>query len=72
MTILYQGTAKRELLIHANKLRTLVIDKLVERHWNYNLEICNIFETLKDRALNVPQTTRELLELGKFSLSNYY
>jgi len=64
---LYQGTAKRELIIHANELRKLVIDKLVKRHWDYNLEICAIFETVKDRALNVPQTTRELLKLGKFS-----
>lgn len=65
MTRLYQVTAKRELVTHATKLRKFIIDELVKRHWDYNLEICTIFETLRDRALNVPQTTRELLELGK-------
>lgn len=54
-------------MAYANELRKLIIDKLVERHWIYNLEICATFEMLKERALNVPQTTKELLELGEFS-----
>lgn len=57
--------AKRGLVSYANELRELVINELVRRHWNYNLEICATFEALRDRALNVPQTTRELLELGE-------
>lgn len=65
-TRLNQVVAKRSLVAYANELRELIIDKLVQRHWTYNLEICNEFEMLKERALDVPQTTKELLELGKF------
>lgn len=62
---LHQVVAKRGLASYASELRALVIDELVKRHWNYNVEICNAFERLRDRALNVPRTTRELLELGE-------
>lgn len=62
---LHQVPAKRGLATCAGELRALVIDELVKRHWNYNVEICNTFERLRDRALNVPRTTRELLELGE-------
>lgn len=65
-TRLNQVAAKRNLVAYANGLRELIIDKLVQRHWTYNLEICTTFEMLKERALDVPQTTKELLELGKF------
>ncbi|XP_026828420.1 dynein heavy chain 12, axonemal-like [Ooceraea biroi] len=68
MTRLYQSIAKRDLVIHANELRKFIIDEFVKHHWNYNLEICAIFETIKDRVLNVPQTTRELLELGQYMI----
>lgn len=66
-TKLNQVTAKCSLVAYANKLRELIIDKLVQRHWTYNLEICTTFEILKERALNVPRTTRELMELGEIS-----
>ncbi|XP_014471742.1 PREDICTED: dynein heavy chain 12, axonemal [Dinoponera quadriceps] len=65
---LHQVAAKRGLASYASELRALVIDELVKRHWNYNVEICNIFERLRDRALNVPRTTKEMLELGQYML----
>lgn len=78
----HQVAAKHGLIYFANRSRDIVIDELVERHWNYNLDICNTFEELRDRALDVPQTTKELLELGKvifclffslsFSLNNLF
>jgi len=67
MTIrLQQTAAKYNLVAYTNQLRELVIDKLVEHHWNYNLEICATFEMIKERVLYIPQTTKELLVLGKF------
>ncbi|KYN39284.1 hypothetical protein ALC56_06325 [Trachymyrmex septentrionalis] len=67
MTInLRQTTAKGNLIAYANKQRELVIDNLVTQHWNYNLEICAAFEMMKERVLNIPRTTKELIELGKF------
>lgn len=50
-------------------VRELIIGELVKRHQNYNLDICKVFETLRDTALNVPNTTRELLQLGLLFLS---
>lgn len=64
---LHQAAAKHNLVTSANELLELVIGELVKHHWNYNLEICDAFEVLKERALNVPRATRELLELGVFS-----
>ncbi|XP_020294800.1 dynein heavy chain 12, axonemal-like [Pseudomyrmex gracilis] len=65
----HQVAAKHGLIYFANRSRDIVIDELVERHWNYNLDICNTFEELRDRALDVPQTTKELLELGQYMLA---
>ncbi|XP_072757051.1 dynein axonemal heavy chain 12-like [Anoplolepis gracilipes] len=67
-TKLNQVSAKRNLVAYANELRELIIDKLVQHHWTYNLEICTTFEMLKERALNIPRTTKELLELGQYML----
>lgn len=67
---LYQVAAKRGLVSYADEVQKLVINELVKRHWNYNLEICGMFETLKERVLNVPCSTRELLELGEFFFSD--
>jgi len=64
--ILRQTIAKSNLIAYANKQRELVIDNLVTQHWNYNLEICATFEMIKERVLNIPQTTKELIELGEF------
>ncbi|XP_036143308.1 dynein heavy chain 12, axonemal-like [Monomorium pharaonis] len=70
MTIkLQQIAAKSNLVAYVNQLRELVIDKLVEHHWNYNLEICATFEMMKERVLNVPQTTKELLALSQYMLT---
>ncbi|KAG5311588.1 DYH12 protein, partial [Acromyrmex insinuator] len=70
MTIsLRQTTAKSNLIAYANKQRELFIDNLVTKHWNYNLEICATFEMMKERVLNIPQTTKELIELGQYMLT---
>lgn len=67
MTIkLQQITAKHNLIANVHQLREFIIDELAKRHWNYNLKICSTFEMMKKRVLNIPQTTKELLELGKF------
>ncbi|XP_011684682.1 PREDICTED: dynein heavy chain 12, axonemal-like [Wasmannia auropunctata] len=66
---LQQITAKHNLIAYTNQLRELVIDKLIKYHWNYNLKICATFEIIKERVLNVPRTTKELLELGQYMLT---
>lgn len=64
--IIHQVAAKAGLLYYTEEVRRLIIEKLVETHRNYNLEICDTFEMIRERALNIPHTTKELLELGKF------
>ncbi|KAK2581073.1 hypothetical protein KPH14_006115 [Odynerus spinipes] len=68
MARLNQVEGKAGLMSYAVMVRELIIGELVKRHRNYNLDICNTFESLRERALNVPATTRELLELGKYML----
>ena len=57
--------AKAGLLQYTKEARELIIQELVNSHRNFNLEICNTFEEIRERALNVPSTTKELLELGE-------
>lgn len=57
--------AKAGLLRYTKDARELIIQELVNSHRNFNLEICNTFEEIRERALNVPSTTKELLELGE-------
>ena len=63
--MIHQAAAKAGLLYYTEEVRRLIIEELVKSHRAYNLEICNTFETIKERALNVPNITKELLELGK-------
>ncbi|KAF5300238.1 hypothetical protein FQR65_LT09192 [Abscondita terminalis] len=49
-----------------NDLIQRVAAKLVVQHMWLNEEICQDFETIKARALTVPQTTEELMELGEY------
>nr|XP_050853938.1 dynein axonemal heavy chain 12-like isoform X4 [Vespula vulgaris] len=68
IAMLYQTEGKAALMSYTLSVRELIIGELVKRHQNYNLDICKVFETLRDRALNVPSTTRELLELGEYMI----
>ncbi|XP_046823509.1 dynein axonemal heavy chain 7-like [Vespa crabro] len=68
IAVLYQTEGKATLMSYTLSVRQLIIGELVKRHQNYNLDICKVFETLRDRALNVPGTTKELLELGKYMI----
>ncbi|XP_076670809.1 dynein axonemal heavy chain 12-like, partial [Andrena cerasifolii] len=63
-----QVEAKAGLLRYTKGTRELIIQELVKSHRNFNLEICNTFEEIRERALNVPSTTKELLELGAYML----
>ncbi|XP_076243987.1 dynein heavy chain at 62B [Calliopsis andreniformis] len=63
-----QVEAKEGLLLYTEEARALIIEELVKSHRNFNLEICNTFESIRERALNVPSTTKELLELGEYML----
>lgn len=56
--------AKEGLKNYAREIREHVIFELRKRHWNFNMEICGIFEGIEKRALTVPRGTKELLELG--------
>ncbi|CAK9798694.1 Dynein axonemal heavy chain 7 [Anthophora quadrimaculata] len=66
--VIHQVEAKAGLLYATEEVRKLIIEELVESHRNYNLEICNTFESIRERAANVPTTTKELLELGEYML----
>ncbi|KAG7205245.1 hypothetical protein KM043_018325 [Ampulex compressa] len=63
---LNQAAGKAGLVNYIEEVRQLIIKELVKRHRNYNLEICETFESLRERALNIPGTTKELLELGQY------
>nr|XP_033342927.1 dynein heavy chain 12, axonemal isoform X1 [Megalopta genalis]XP_033342928.1 dynein heavy chain 12, axonemal isoform X2 [Megalopta genalis] len=63
-----QAAAKAGLLESTEAVRQSIIAELVESHRYFNLEICNTFEAIKKRALNIPNTTKELLELGEYMI----
>ncbi|XP_076648749.1 dynein heavy chain at 62B [Halictus rubicundus] len=69
IAIIDQIAAKAGLLEATEAVRQLIIGELVKSHRYFNLEICNAFETIRERALNVPNTTKELLELGEYMLT---
>ncbi|XP_017762251.1 PREDICTED: dynein heavy chain 12, axonemal-like [Eufriesea mexicana] len=66
--VIHQVAAKTGLLYYTEEVRKLIIEQLVKTHRNYNLKICDAFEAIKERAINVPNTTKELLELGEYML----
>lgn len=66
---LYQEDAKVGLKHYTEQVRELIIQQLVKRHRNLNLEICGAFEELKKRCLDIPANTRELLQLGGYVLN---
>ncbi|XP_011505656.1 PREDICTED: dynein heavy chain 7, axonemal-like [Ceratosolen solmsi marchali] len=65
---LFQEDAKEGLKQYANTVRELIISELILRHKNFNLSICKEFEVIEKKALNIPEETKELLELGQYML----
>lgn len=58
-----------------NHLKAISVDcigrvtkNIVQSHYNENKQICNVFEEIKRRALEIPQSTEQLLECGEFML----
>ncbi|XP_027740579.1 dynein heavy chain 12, axonemal isoform X2 [Empidonax traillii] len=54
---LKQGLANR-----ANSFAKMLMDKIVANYREENEKICREFETIKERALKVPETTEEMVE----------
>ncbi|NWU76504.1 DYH7 protein, partial [Onychorhynchus coronatus] len=54
---LKQGLANR-----ANSFAKMLMDKIVGNYREENEKICREFETIKERALKVPETTEEMVE----------
>ncbi|XP_015126095.2 dynein heavy chain 12, axonemal [Diachasma alloeum] len=65
---LFLEPAKIGLKEYTREILQHVIQELVKRHCNFNLEICSIFEALKKKALDIPPETKEFLELGEYML----
>lgn len=65
---LFQGDANAGLRSYTDETRNRIINELVTRHANFNIKICDEFEAIEKRALNIPEDTAELLELGEFSV----
>ncbi|XP_067302544.1 dynein axonemal heavy chain 12 [Pseudorasbora parva] len=55
---LKQGLAKK-----AKTLSEIFVGKLVSSHRQCSLQICKEFEAIRDRALNVPETTEDMIEM---------
>ncbi|XP_016404673.1 dynein heavy chain 12, axonemal [Sinocyclocheilus rhinocerous] len=55
---LKQGLAKK-----ANTLSEIIVGKLVSSHHQCSLLICKEFEAIRDRALKVPETTEDMMEM---------
>ncbi|XP_034942678.1 dynein heavy chain 7, axonemal-like, partial [Chelonus insularis] len=63
--VLNQITAKEKLKNIINEIKGILINKLEMYHFNYNQEICQEFEDLKSKALNIPNNTKDLFELSE-------
>ncbi|XP_077070519.1 dynein axonemal heavy chain 12 [Siphateles boraxobius] len=55
---LKQGLAKK-----AKTLSEIIVGKLVSSHHQCSLQICKEFEAIQDRALKVPETTEDMIEM---------
>ncbi|XP_043080221.1 dynein axonemal heavy chain 12 [Puntigrus tetrazona] len=55
---LKQGLAKK-----ANTLSEIIVGKLIGSHHQCSLQICKDFEAIRDRALKVPETTEDMIEM---------
>ncbi|KAJ8683862.1 hypothetical protein QAD02_019654 [Eretmocerus hayati] len=65
---LYQEDAKVGLQKYTDQVRKVMIIELATRHKNFNRSICLEFEAITKRALDIPEETEELLELGRYML----
>ncbi|XP_014211752.1 dynein heavy chain 12, axonemal [Copidosoma floridanum] len=65
---LHQENAKNGLKLYADQVREVIINELVVRHKNFNIDVCSEYEAIKNRALDIPEETKELLELGRYML----
>uniref|UniRef100_A0A3Q1B603 Dynein axonemal heavy chain 12 n=1 Tax=Amphiprion ocellaris TaxID=80972 RepID=A0A3Q1B603_AMPOC len=53
----------------ANKAKTyaeMLLNKLVTSHRELNLQICNEFETIREKALKVPENTEQMAEMDEY------
>uniref|UniRef100_A0A8C3KWS1 Dynein axonemal heavy chain 12 n=1 Tax=Calidris pygmaea TaxID=425635 RepID=A0A8C3KWS1_9CHAR len=53
---------KQGLANNADTLAKMLLDRIVANHREESEEICREFETIKERALKVPETTEEMVE----------
>ncbi|XP_009991828.1 PREDICTED: dynein heavy chain 12, axonemal [Chaetura pelagica] len=53
---------KQGLANKANTFANMLMDKIVQDYREENEKICREFETMKERALKVPETTEEMME----------
>ncbi|KAJ6668326.1 hypothetical protein lerEdw1_015703 [Lerista edwardsae] len=53
---------KQGLVDKARSFSNKLLETIVARHKEENEKICNEFETIKERALKVPETTEEMME----------
>ncbi|KAF2899449.1 hypothetical protein ILUMI_06723 [Ignelater luminosus] len=65
---LYQGLCRDSIMNVLQSMIDKVADKLIRQHKWLNEDICEQFEMLKLRALKVPQTSDELIEMGAYML----
>ncbi|XP_045065490.1 dynein axonemal heavy chain 12 [Coregonus clupeaformis] len=55
---LKQGLAKT-----AKTFAQILLDKLITNHRQHSLQICHEFETIKEKALKVPETTEDMTDM---------
>lgn len=65
---LAQAVVRGEVTNHLVFIVETVASKLVRQHIWINEDICGHFEMLKVRALKVPETSEELIEMGEYML----
>nr|XP_021153643.1 dynein heavy chain 12, axonemal isoform X1 [Columba livia]XP_021153644.1 dynein heavy chain 12, axonemal isoform X1 [Columba livia]XP_021153645.1 dynein heavy chain 12, axonemal isoform X1 [Columba livia]XP_021153646.1 dynein heavy chain 12, axonemal isoform X1 [Columba livia]XP_021153647.1 dynein heavy chain 12, axonemal isoform X1 [Columba livia]XP_021153648.1 dynein heavy chain 12, axonemal isoform X1 [Columba livia] len=53
---------KQGLVSNANTFAKMLMDRVAANHREENKKICREFETIKKRALKVPETTEEMVE----------
>ncbi|CAG5101569.1 Similar to DNAH7: Dynein heavy chain 7, partial [Cotesia congregata] len=64
-----QFPGKSGLKHYTEIFRGYIIQELLQKQRKFNHEICSTFEKVKSQVLNTPETTKELLELGKHMLT---
>ncbi|XP_053593840.1 dynein axonemal heavy chain 7-like [Microplitis demolitor] len=60
---LSQLKAKESLKEIISEINGILVNKLVSYHWQFNTSICQEFEILERKALDVPNNTKALFEL---------